>query len=48
MEPSGVKLWIILLILCKKTLFFVNQNTQANCLGIFTNQVPGLSDTSNT
>lgn len=44
----GVKLWIILLKKCKKNLLFLNQDTQSNRLVIFTNQVPGLSETSNT
>lgn len=48
MEQFGVKLWIRLLKICKKNFFFFNKDTQANRLGIITNQVPGLSETSNT
>lgn len=48
MVQFGVKLWITLLNKCKKNLLFIKQDSQANCLVIFTNQVPGLSETSNT
>lgn len=36
----GVKLWITLLKKCKKNLFFLKQDTQSNCLVIFTNKYP--------
>lgn len=38
MEQFGVKLWIILLKICKKSFFFFNKDTQANRLGTITNK----------